>query len=119
MQTGGGRGAGISISYPGALRVVVASALLAPVCAVAGMAIGSVIRHTSATMIVSVAVILVLPIVFTDGRHWSAVAGHATLYQAWLRLVEVGSPSSPRQKQLSDTSPPLSSGSSTPPAARH
>ncbi|WP_405427757.1 ABC transporter permease [Streptomyces erythrochromogenes] len=87
-----GRDAGISISYPGALRVVVASALLAPVCAVVGMAIGSVIRHTSATMIASVAVILVLPIVFTDGRHWSAVAGHATLYQAWLRLVEIGSP---------------------------
>lgn len=87
-----GRDAGISISYPGALRVVVASALLAPVCAVVGMAIGSVIRHTSATMIAAVAVILVLPIVFTDGRHWSAVAGHATLYQAWLRLVEVGSP---------------------------
>ncbi|MFF9984212.1 ABC transporter permease [Streptomyces erythrochromogenes] len=87
-----GRDAGISISLPGALRVVVASALLAPVCAVVGMAIGSVIRHTSATMIASVAVILVLPIVFTDGRHWSAVAGHATLYQAWLRLVEVGSP---------------------------
>ncbi|WP_329038537.1 ABC transporter permease [Streptomyces sp. NBC_01725] len=85
-----GRDAGISISYPGALRVVVASALLAPVCAVVGMAIGSVIRHTSATMIAAVAVILVLPIVFTEGRHWSAVAGHATLYQAWLRLVEVG-----------------------------
>ncbi|MEU5719082.1 ABC transporter permease subunit [Streptomyces sp. NPDC020403] len=88
-----GRDAGISISYPGALRAVVASALLAPVCAVVGMAIGSVIRHTSATMIAAVAVILVLPIVFTEGRHWSAVAGHATLYQAWLRLVEVG----PRQ----------------------
>ena len=69
-----------------------ASALLAPVCAIAGMAIGSVIRHTSATMIASVVVILVLPLVFTDGRHWSAVAGHATLYQAWFRLVEVGSP---------------------------
>lgn len=41
-------------------------------------------------MIAAVAVILVLPIVFTEGRHWSAVAGHATLYQAWLRLVEVG-----------------------------
>ncbi|MFD9160396.1 ABC transporter permease [Streptomyces sp. NPDC059558] len=87
-----GRDAGISISHPGALRVVVASALLAPVCAVAGMAIGSVIRHTSATMIAAVVVILVLPLAFTDGRHWSAVAGHATLYQAWSRLVQVGSP---------------------------
>ncbi|WP_433546207.1 ABC transporter permease subunit [Streptomyces sp. CA-294286] len=87
-----GRDAGIPISHPGALRVVVASALLAPVCAVVGMAIGSVVRHTSATLVASVAVILVLPLVFSDGRHWSAVAGHATLYQAWLRLVEVGTP---------------------------
>ncbi|MFJ8565553.1 hypothetical protein [Streptomyces sp. NPDC093514] len=31
-------------------------------------------------------------LVFTDGRHWSAVAGHATLYKAWSRLVQVGSP---------------------------
>ncbi len=85
-----GRSVGLSISHPGALRVVVASALLAPVCALTGMAIGSVIRHTSATMIASVVVILVLPLVFTGGRHWSAVAGHATLYQAWSRLTEVG-----------------------------
>ncbi|MFZ3561309.1 ABC transporter permease subunit [Streptomyces sp. BH055] len=85
----GGRDAGVSLGHPGALRVVVASALLAPVCAVTGMAVGSLIRHTSATMIAVVAVVLVLPLVFTDGRHWSAVAGHATLYQTWLRLVEV------------------------------
>jgi ABC-2 type transport system permease protein len=87
-----GRDAGIPISYPGALRVVAASALLAPVCALTGMALGSVIRHTAVTMTASVVVILLLPVVLTDGRHWSAIAGHATLYQAWLRLVEVGSP---------------------------
>jgi hypothetical protein len=41
-------------------------------------------------MTASVVVILVLPMVLTDSRHWSAVAGHATPYQAWLRLVSVG-----------------------------
>lgn len=84
-----GRDAGVSIGYPGALRVVLASALLAPVCALAGLALGAVIRHTAATMTASVVVILVLPMVLTDGRHWSAVAGHAMPYQAWLRLVGV------------------------------
>jgi hypothetical protein len=79
---------GVSIGHPGALRVVVASALLAPVCGLAGMALGAVIRTTATTMIVSVAVMLVLPIALTDGRHWSAVAGHALPYQAWFRLVE-------------------------------
>ncbi|MEU8773563.1 ABC transporter permease [Streptomyces sp. NPDC048606] len=86
------RGAGVSIGHPGAWRVVTASALLAPVAALTGMAIGSLIRHTSATMVGAVVLLLVLPLAFTDGRHWSAVAGHATLFQAWSRLVEVGAP---------------------------
>ncbi|MFD3696324.1 ABC transporter permease subunit [Streptomyces sp. NPDC058646] len=88
----GARDAGVPISHPGALALVLASALLAPVCALTGMAIGSVIRRTAATMTVSVVVVLVLPLVFSDDRHWSAVAGHATLYQAWLRLAEAGLP---------------------------
>ncbi|MGW7135459.1 ABC transporter permease [Streptomyces xanthophaeus] len=85
-----GRDAGIPISHPGARTVVLASALLAPVCALTGMAIATLVRHTATTMIVSVVVVLVLPLAFSDGRHWSAVAGHATLYQAWIRLVEAG-----------------------------
>lgn len=83
------RDAGVSIGDPGALRVVLASALLAPVCALAGLALGAVIRHTASTMIISVVVILVLPLFLTDGRHWSAVAGHTLPYRAWLRLVDV------------------------------
>ncbi|NYI06970.1 ABC transporter permease [Allostreptomyces psammosilenae] len=84
------RGVGASIGDPGALRVVLASALLAPVCALAGLALGAVIRQVAATVITSVAVVVVLPLVLTDGRHWSAVVGHALPVQAWRRLVEVG-----------------------------
>jgi ABC-2 type transport system permease protein len=83
------RGVGVSIGHPGALRVVVASALLAPLCALAGLALGTVVRQTAGTMIASVLVLLVLPIVLTDGRHWSAIASHSTLYQAWRRLVAI------------------------------
>jgi hypothetical protein len=43
-------------------------------------------------MTVSAVVALVLPVALTDGRHWSAVAGHALPYQAWLRLVAVDGP---------------------------
>ncbi|OSP39351.1 ABC transporter permease [Streptomyces sp. 13-12-16] len=85
-----GRDAGVSIGDPGAFRVVLASALLAPVCALVGFAFGAVIRHTASAVITSVMVILVLPLVFTDGRHWSAVVRHTLPYPAWLRLVEVG-----------------------------
>ncbi|MEU0368658.1 ABC transporter permease subunit [Streptomyces sp. NPDC006283] len=83
------RDAGISIGDPGSFRVVLASALLAPVCALAGLALGAVIRHTASTMITSVVVVLVLPLFLNDGRHWSAVAGHTLPYRAWLRLVDV------------------------------
>lgn len=83
------RDAGVSLGDPGAFRVVAASALLAPVCALAGLALGAAIRHTASTMITSVVVLLVLPLFLTDGRHWSAVAGHALPYRAWLRLVDV------------------------------
>ncbi len=85
-----GHGAGVSPGAPGALRVVLASALLAPVCALAGLAVGAALRHTAAAMTASVAVVLVLPLVFTDTRHWSAVAGHTLPYRAWLRLVDTG-----------------------------
>lgn len=82
-----GRGLGVSITYPGALQVVLASALLAPVCALTGMALGAVIRQTAATMTASVGVLVVVPLMLTDGRYWSAVAAHATPYRAWFRLV--------------------------------
>ncbi|MET9861335.1 ABC transporter permease subunit [Streptomyces smyrnaeus] len=83
------RDAGVSLGDPGAFRVVAASALLAPVCALAGLALGAAIRHTASTMVTSVVVLLVLPLFLTDGRHWSAVAGHTLPYRAWLRLVDV------------------------------
>ncbi|MYY09780.1 hypothetical protein GT204_12855 [Streptomyces sp. SID4919] len=82
-----GRGLGVPLSHPGAARVIVASALLAPVCALTGMALGAVIRHTPATMIASFVVLQILPVVLSEGRYWSAVAGHALPYRAWLRLT--------------------------------
>ncbi|QKW10005.1 ABC transporter permease [Streptomyces sp. NA04227] len=83
------RDAGVFLGEPGALRVVLASALLAPVCALAGLALGAVVRHTAATLIITVVVVLVLPLFLTDGRRWSAVAGHTLPYKAWLRLVDI------------------------------
>jgi hypothetical protein len=37
----------------------------------------------------SVVLLLLLPLVLTDDRHWSAVLAHAMPYEAWLRLVDV------------------------------
>ncbi|MER7481340.1 hypothetical protein ABTX60_27515 [Streptomyces sp. NPDC126510] len=53
------------------------------------LALGVVIRHTVSTMVTSVVVLLVLALFLTDGRRWSAVAGHALPYRACFRLVDV------------------------------
>ncbi|HEX2316691.1 MAG TPA: ABC transporter permease [Thermomonospora sp.] len=83
------RDVGVSLGDPGALRVVLASALLAPVCALAGFALGAVIRLTAPALVASAIVITVLPVAVTDGRYWTAVLGHALPFRAWLRLVAV------------------------------
>ncbi|MEU4269296.1 ABC transporter permease [Streptomyces sp. NPDC026092] len=84
------RGAGFPITEPGALRLVVASALLAPVSALVGMAIGAVLRRSGATIVTSVVVLLLVPAVITEQRYWSAVVSHTLPYGAWERLVQAG-----------------------------
>ncbi|MEU9962278.1 ABC transporter permease [Streptomyces sp. NPDC050982] len=84
-----GRHIGVAIDHPGVLRVVMASALLAPVSAILGMALGTLIRHSAATMTASVVILLLLPLVFSADRHWAAVVDHALPTGAWIRLVDV------------------------------
>ncbi|MBW5254320.1 ABC transporter permease subunit [Streptomyces sp. P01-B04] len=81
-----GRDASVTLGHPGALRLVVASALLAPVAALAGLAIGAVIRHTGGAVIGCVVVLLLLPMVLSDRRHLTAVLQHTLPFSAWERL---------------------------------
>lgn len=84
------RGAGLPITHPGALRIVVASALLAPVCALVGMALGALLRQSAISIVGSVVLLLLLPSVLSDRRHFTAVLAHATPLHAWRRLVPAG-----------------------------
>ncbi|MFI6289248.1 ABC transporter permease [Streptomyces sp. NPDC051018] len=84
-----GREAGVPIDHPGAPRLIVASALLAPVCALTGMALGVILRHVAGTMTSIVVALLLLPIAVTEGRHWSAVLNHTLIHSAWQRLTSV------------------------------
>jgi ABC-2 type transport system permease protein len=84
--------AGVSISYPGALRLVVASALLAPLSALVGAALGAVLRHSAAAAIGTVLLLLVLPLLLSSNRHWSALLAHTQPFPAWLRLTTVPYP---------------------------
>ncbi|MFE0648659.1 ABC transporter permease [Streptomyces sp. NPDC059534] len=86
------RGIGLPIGHPGALRIVVASALLAPVCALAGMALGALLRRSALSIVGTVILLLLLPAVLSDRRHLSAVLAHATPLHAWQRLADAGPP---------------------------
>ncbi|MEU4102944.1 ABC transporter permease [Streptomyces tanashiensis] len=86
------RDIGLPITHPGAPRIVVASALLAPVCAVAGMAIGALLRRGANSIVGAVVLLLLLPAVLTDRRHLTAVLAHATPLHAWQRLADAGPP---------------------------
>ncbi|MGW0856339.1 ABC transporter permease [Streptomyces sp. NPDC002690] len=83
------RGVGVSIDHPGALRAVLASALLAPVCAVVGMGIGAVLRHAGTSIVAGVVVLLPAPFLFSEDHHWSAVLNHTFPMSAWNRLMEI------------------------------
>ncbi|WP_234352023.1 MULTISPECIES: ABC transporter permease subunit [unclassified Streptomyces] len=89
------RGVGLPLTHPGALRIVVASALLAPVCALAGAALGAVLRQSALSVVGSVVLLLLVPSVLGDERRLSAVFAHATPLHAWQRLVAVGTHGEP------------------------
>ncbi|MET7420873.1 ABC transporter permease [Dactylosporangium sp. NPDC005555] len=84
-----GRHAGLSTAEPGALRLVVASALLAPLCTIIGMALGALIRTTAATIVTAILVLLVLPTAMNENRYWGAVLAHTLPRVAWGRLTEI------------------------------
>ncbi|MFC8507554.1 ABC transporter permease [Streptomyces sp. NPDC057411] len=84
------RGVGLPVGHPGAVRVVTASALLAPVCALVGMALGTLLRRGAATILGSVVLLLVVPAVISEKRHWSAVLAHLQPRSAWQRLLQIG-----------------------------
>jgi hypothetical protein len=87
-----GRHAGIPISYPGALQVVVASALLAPLSALIGAAAGAIARHAATAVAGSFAILLILPLIIRDSSRLTAVIAHALPFEAWNRLAAVPYP---------------------------
>ncbi|MEU0674652.1 ABC transporter permease [Streptomyces sp. NPDC006172] len=83
-----GRHAAVPLADPGVPRAVVASALLAPVCALVGLGFGVLLRYAAATMVTSVFTLLMLPPMFSEGEPWSAGVNHAMVLSAWKRLIQ-------------------------------
>ncbi|WP_448319966.1 ABC transporter permease [Streptomyces sp. CO7] len=84
------RGVGVAATDPGVPRMLLASALLAPVCALTGLGLAAVLRRTAGTVLAGVTALLVLPLLLAEDRHWTAVARHALPFPAWLRLTPTG-----------------------------
>ncbi|GGU97395.1 ABC transporter permease [Streptomyces filipinensis] len=87
-----GHHAGVPITHPGVFRALVASALLAPVCALVGLGLGVLLRHAAGTMVTSVFTLLMLPTMFSETDRWSADVKHALVAGAWNRLVQTWEP---------------------------
>ncbi|MER5867011.1 ABC transporter permease [Kitasatospora sp. NPDC002040] len=85
-----GRDAGLTLGHPGALRLVLASGLLAPVAALVGMALGAVARHSAASVVAATGLLLMVPLFLSEDRYLTAVLRHAQPFTAWQRLADFG-----------------------------
>ncbi|MEU6508971.1 ABC transporter permease [Streptomyces sp. NPDC046942] len=83
-----GRHAGVGLTHPGVPRALAASVLVMPICALVGLGLGVVIRHSAATITVCAFTLLMLPTVFSPRRRWSADIQHAMVLTAWRRLIQ-------------------------------
>lgn len=82
-----GRQAGDSITSPGALPALLAATLLGPVCAVTGLGLGVLIRHSVATIVSLVIILALLPQLFPARQATLAVINHLMVLSAWQRLT--------------------------------
>jgi ABC-2 type transport system permease protein len=80
----------VPITYPGVPRVLVASALLAPISAVTGIAFGAVIRHVATTMVIAILALAVAPALLLDQKPLPAAIDESMLQTAWWRLSALG-----------------------------
>jgi len=87
-----GRHAAVSISDPGALPALLAATLLAPVCALIGLGLGVLIRHSIATTVTAIVTLVMLPQFFSTQRRLTAEIHHAMVLSAWQRLTQAYGP---------------------------
>jgi ABC-2 type transport system permease protein len=94
-----GRHASIGITHPGAPRSLLVTALLPPVCALLGLGLGVLIRHSATTVVTGVFLLLLLPTFFSLNQAWSAAMEHMTVISAWRTLTRMwGNPTGKTQQ---------------------
>ncbi|MFE7528824.1 ABC transporter permease subunit [Kitasatospora sp. NPDC057542] len=80
-------GIGQSVTDPTALRYVAAAVLFGPVCALVGLGLGTLIRHSAGAVVGTVVVLFFVPSLVTERYRWSADLLHALPLPAWQRLA--------------------------------
>jgi ABC-2 type transport system permease protein len=79
---------GLALSHPGALRAVLAAGLVLAACAMAGVGIGAVIRHTPGAIAAAVTLIYLLAVLcLLLPRPWNDRLGRFTLPFAAYQLI--------------------------------
>ncbi|MEZ0068254.1 ABC-2 type transport system permease protein [Streptacidiphilus sp. MAP12-20] len=83
-----GRHASTTLGQDHALRALFAAALLAPICALIGLGVGTLIRHSAASVGATAFALLLLPAFFSQTKQWSADINHGFVRTAFERLVQ-------------------------------
>ncbi len=68
---------------------MVASALLAPLSALVGAAVGAIVRHSAAAVGATIVILRAVPLLIHDTSHLPAVIADALPFQAWNRLTAI------------------------------
>lgn len=79
----------VSIDYPGVFRLVLGSALLAPVTVLAGMAIAALLRNLAASLVTTVGVVLLIPVLLNSQKEWVVHIRNLFPVAAWQRLSNI------------------------------
>ncbi|GGV48188.1 ABC transporter permease [Streptomyces longisporoflavus] len=80
---------GLSIGDPGALRAVAASALLVPLSALVGMAVGALVRHATGSIVTTLVTLILAPAFLQgDTYRWVKELGNTMPVTAWSTLTE-------------------------------
>jgi hypothetical protein len=87
-----GRHADVSITDPGAFTALLGATLLAPVCALIGLGLGVLIRHSIATTVTAIVTLVMLPFFFSPQQRLTAEIRHAMVFTAWQRLTQAYGP---------------------------
>lgn len=77
----------LTLSRPGTGAALSAAVLIGPVCALTGLGLAVLVRHTGAVYVSGILLLILAPQLFTTGQDLPRAFNHAMLLPAWQRLT--------------------------------